>query len=369
MNEQQGPHQDQNALAPRLPGPRPSLAIGPANYAGQATAWASAARRDLNIPAWSFSRTANFNFSSDRQLPAMSGMSELRRHILHPATQTALQGSTHVYLDGFLALSGGRWTENLEHDIRDLKDLGKELALICHGSDVRDPIAHMRRVPHSWWKSAGPRYFLQTLKLSRKNQNIIQRSGLPVFVSTPDLLHDVPNAVWLPLTLDAGAWECDEPALSGNRRPRVLHLPTRKKPAIKGTSTISAVLRQLEHEGLVERLEPNKMSHSDFRKTLKSVDIVIDQICCDSYGATSVESMAAGRLAISSVLQTRDLVGVDIPILDATPNTLEPVLRQILKDPESFRDVAAQGPAYVRQMHDGRGASQALLQAIFARNA
>ncbi len=341
---------------------RRALAIGPANYAGQATAWAAAVRRELQVPSWSFSRTSNFSFPVDRRLSPMAGSKNRRQPITDPAIQSAVQAASHVCLDGFLPLTGGRWSGDFQRDIDELQQCGKWLALACHGSDVRNPVRHLSRVPHSWWRTGGMKYLAQTMRLTATNLRIIRKNNLPVFVSTPDLLHDVPDATWLPLTVNVSAFQNAEPIFSGNRLPRVLHLPTRRKPAIKGTEVISPVLRQLHCEGLIEAVEPAQMPHEDFIETLKGVDIVIDQIRCDSYGATSVEAMAAGRLTLSSVLGTRDLIGLDVPIIDATPTTVEPILRRVLRAPERFRDVAESGPSYARRVHDGRAAALVLRQ-------
>jgi len=120
----------------------------------------------------------------------------------------------------------------------------------------------------------------------------------------------------------------------------------------------------LHDEALIERVEPTKMNHADFLKLIASVDVVIDQICSDSYGVTSVESMAAGRVTVSSVLTTRELIGMDIPIIDATPHTLEATLRRILKHPDRFRETAQLGPNFVRQVHNGEAAAAALRQSL-----
>jgi hypothetical protein len=43
-----------------------------------------------------------------------------------------------------------------------------------------------------------------------------------------------------------------------------------------------------------------------------------------------------------------------VPVLEATPLTLEAVLRSVLADPAATADLAASGPEFVRELHDGR---------------
>jgi len=56
----------------------------------------------------------------------------------------------------------------------------------------------------------------------------------------------------------------------------------------------------------------------------------------------------------------RDASGLEIPIVSATPATLEGVLRDIVARPDHYRAVAAQGPAFAATMHDGSRSAAAL---------
>ena len=49
-----------------------------------------------------------------------------------------------------------------------------------------------------------------------------------------------------------------------------------------------------------------------------------------------------------------------VPVLEATPLTLEAVLRSVLADPTTIADLAASGPGFVRDLHDGRVSARVL---------
>ena len=336
-----------------------SLAIGPANYAGQATAWAEAVHRELGIDAWSFARARGFAFPAHRRLPQRGGPLQRRVPVSDPSVASALAGATHVALDGLLPLSGGQVAGRLDIDARELRREGRRVAVVAHGSDVRDPLAHARRVRHSWFRTGGPRYLGMSVAAVVRNRAVLSRLDVPLLVSTPDLLHDLPGTTWLPITVDPSPWAGAVPAFSG-ALPRVLHLPSLRRPAIKGSDIIDSTLRRLAAEGLCEYLAPDPMPHAELVQLVKQVDVVVDQILCDSYGTTAVEAMAAGRLVVASVLGTRDLVADDIPVLDATPDTIEDVLRTALRDRDGSAQRAALGPPYVARWHDGRAAAEAL---------
>jgi predicted NBD/HSP70 family sugar kinase len=53
-------------------------------------------------------------------------------------------------------------------------------------------------------------------------------------------------------------------------------------------------------------------------------------------------------------------VPVEIPTLEATPETLAEVLRRVIDDRDWARSVAAAGPGFVRDWHDGRRSAAVL---------
>jgi hypothetical protein len=76
------------------------------------------------------------------------------------------------------------------------------------------------------------------------------------------------------------------------------------------------------------------------------------------YSVTAVEAMAAGRLVVGHVHdQVRDHVrgvtGLDVPVVEATPATLDEVLRDVTARRDHYRQIAGRGPAFVAAVHDG----------------
>jgi len=71
---------------------------------------------------------------------------------------------------------------------------GTATALLFHGSDIRDLDRHAAAhaelpfAPRLWAGTNGPR------PLALANRALIPHSGVPVFISTPDLFDDAPDA-------------------------------------------------------------------------------------------------------------------------------------------------------------------------------
>src|SRR5665647_2097841 len=196
------------------------LAIGPANFAGQAFRWAEAVNRSLGVPAYSFSNRATvfpglgrggFEFPVHHTLPHHRVSSSWEKR----ARMRCLLGDvTHLAIDGFLPVFGRLDRSYVGEELERFRDMKLEVALIAHGSDVRDPDSHMARYPSSYYRDA-PSAWVESLRSrSRVNRQTATDVDVPVFVSTPDLLLDLPMATWLPLAIDLESWHSPRPPLT-----------------------------------------------------------------------------------------------------------------------------------------------------------
>ena len=95
---------------------------------------------------------------------------------------------------------------------------------------------------------------------------------------------------------------------------------------------------------------------------------MLDQFAIGTYGVLAAEAMAAGRVVVSHVPdQVRRMHGDEPPIVEATPDDLETVVRRLLTDRDAARDVARKGVPYVRELHDGRFSAAVLRDVLGLR--
>ncbi|WNM40055.1 hypothetical protein RMN56_01465 [Micromonospora halotolerans] len=263
-------------------------------------------------------------------------------------------------MDAFLPVYSRPGVAHIDADFDQLRREGLQVALISHGTDLRDPEAHMRRYPFSYFASAPPGWVTVTGERARANRQISRELGTPLFVSTPDLLLDADWARWLPVTINPDRWVASRPPLAG-RVPIVVHRPSRTVPPIKGTEVIEPVLRRLDAKGHIRYVDPGVVPNAAMPELVAGADVVVDQILTGSYGVAAVEAMAAGRLVVGFVgEETAGLMPERPPIVNAAPDEFEAVLDDILTSPDGYAAVAASGPGFVRRWHDGRAAAEAL---------
>lgn len=341
--------------APAIPGV--SLLIGRANYAGQAYAWSEAANREFGIAAVSLGAEAamchpphRLTFTDHRDLARAS--EEL---------QWVVTNHTHVMIDAFLRLFGELLGDDVENEIAVLRHHGISVGLIAHGSEIRDPDRHRRWLAESYFEAA-PQAWRDTMtQRAAAAKRIADRFDGPLFVSTPDLLNDLPQATWLPLAIDYDVWAA-LPSTAPRTIPRVLHRPSRTDPPIKGSEVIVPILQRLHDRGIIDYVsDQGAVAAADMPTFIAQADIVVDQIRTGSYGVAACEAMAAGRVVVGNVhRQVREIVGDQLPIVDAPPDSFEDAIIALAQDPERRAELGEHGRQYAKKWHSGSASAQAL---------
>lgn len=335
------------------------LYVGPANFAGQGFAWARAAELLDGVGAinMAFERPQDFMFDADDHVPvgvyALSKSWQRRQ-------RNFVRGFTHVLLEAERPLFG---RGPVEIEVRQLRREGIHVGFVCHGSDIRLPSRHAHGNRWSPFQDPGHELTAQLEAIARRNRDVLAHvGGGMIFVSTPDLLIDVPEATWLPVVIDPSRWWADMPALT-HPVPRVVHVPS--NAWLKGSDKIEPVLTEMSRSGLIEYERIQGVPAARMPATYARADIVLDQFRIGTYGVGACEAMAAGRLVLGHVPdQVRDHVrtvsGLELPVVETTIESLEHVLEQALADRGRFAAIAATGPHFVGQLHDGSASAQVL---------
>ncbi len=266
-------------------------------------------------------------------------------------------------IEALRPLFGRLYLRDVEAEAAALAERGVSVALMCHGTDVRLPSRHRSATPWSPFHGAELGRDRREI-LARRNAALVARLSLPTFVSTPDLLSDVPSARWCPVVVDLGRWSAP-PRATAPRRPVVAHVPS--LASVKGTELIRPALRGLHEAGVIEYREASGVPPERMPELWAEADIVLDQFRLGSYGVAACEAMAAGAVVVGHVTEpvrrtVLDETGYVLPIVEATPETVGAVVRDLATDPGRRAEVAAEQLAFVQAVHDGRTSAEVLLQ-------
>jgi hypothetical protein len=177
------------------------------------------------------------------------------------------------------------------------------------------------------------------------------------FCLNPDLLHVVPGAEFVPYaSVDPAAVRPVPASPPDAARPlRILHAPTSR--AIKGTEHVLRAVEALRSSHAIELMVVENLAHAEAMERYRAADVVVDQLKIGWYGGFAVELMAMGKPVIAYVRED-DLGGIparmreELPIVGATPDTLEEVLGGLLDDPARRAEVGRCSRAFVERWHD-----------------
>ncbi|KQX06386.1 hypothetical protein ASC59_00440 [Leifsonia sp. Root1293] len=331
------------------------LLVAPANYAGQGYEWARAAERLPGVGAANLvvARGTDWGFRADHRVVenvAVDSAWWYRRH-----ATSVLTGFTHVLVESERPLLGGYCAGDVRREADALRTAGIAVGYVSHGSDLRLPSRHADRERWSPFRDQDWPLLPVLEETARANAAFLAEQDATVFVSTPELVLDYPGAVWLPVVIDGARWANPTPALL-RATPVVVHAPT--NPIIKGTELIEPTTTRLSDEGVIDYRRIEGVAASDMPTIVATSDVVLEQFRLGIYSATAIEAMAGGRLVVGYLSEqvrehVRLVTGLEIPIVQASVDTLESVLRDVVARPEQYRALAEQGPRFVAAVHDG----------------
>ncbi|GAA2235020.1 hypothetical protein GCM10010401_03600 [Rarobacter faecitabidus] len=345
--------------------------IGPTNYAGQGFLWARAVEafsRESLAAAISarnlaVEEPAGFSFPADREVPVAVYH---RSREWQAAQFAAARTFTHVLYEAERPMFGRLFGRDVAKEIAALD--GLSIAMMCHGTDIRLPSRHQDLTP--WSPFRDPGLYLDKLERdAARNRELLDSLARPVFVSTPDLLLDVPYATWCPVVVSPERWVTDATA-GGRERPIVVHIPSRA--AVKGSHLVEPVIDRLAERGEVEFVTARDVRAARMPELYRNADIVLDQFRLGSYGVAACEAMAAGRVVVGHVAEpvrahVRAATGLDLPIVEATPDTVADAIRSLIADRVEMQAIGRRGVEFVSRVHDGQLSARLLVEGWIGR--
>ena len=178
-------------------------------------------------------------------------------------------------------------------------------------------------------------------------------------VGSYDALRWVPDAHVVPPGLDLRDYTPVPP--DDRPRPIVLHAPSSRRR--KGTEHVVAACEGLDVElDIVEGLP-----HDEARRHYERADIVVDQLNAGWFGIFAIEAMALGKPVLSylrpeAVQETERSLGVDVPIVPVTRDSLRERIGELAASADERRRIGAQSRAYVEYVHDADKGADRLIE-------
>ena len=342
------------------------ILLGATNSAGQANSWAMALRKSGRA-AQSLQIVSDENnswFNADRTINRTQWKPlEFRKQSFKEITSQ----NSGVLLESLRPIFALNQPSlfTAEEGLNDLIDLwrsGLKVAAVFHGSDIRDQLHHAKMDEFSPYRNPADPTKLEAVRLRADHTRLVarrlNRHRIKQFVTTPDLIHELPDATWLPAVIDIDKFRTTTEIKNSTGPLKVLFLPS--NGWLKSENLVMPVLNQLEKEGVIKLVAKGSVSNDQMPDLIESADVVIDRFD-GIVGVASIEAMAARRLVIANVAQwIYSKAEVTPPAIHATPKTLADKLREIAKDNFEYQLITDAGFDYVCKWHDGRESANRL---------
>jgi hypothetical protein len=318
---------------------------GPENTAGIAGLIAQG-QRVLGLNAHSIChKQVGLNFSADYHYGARGeiGGRAVRDTLIDLFTKTEI---LHIYF-GRSFLGGQLW------DARLASMMNKRVFYTFLGCDVRDKEKRLAAPELSMCSECNPHGCSANRELALKTA---RASKEPIFVSTPDLLDEIPEAIYMPLPVGPMALPKEHSnrdyAISQQSPLRVLHAPT--DGGKKGTRHVVAVVQALVSRGYpIELVQPKLVDQETLFAIALTCHIAIDQVMAGVYGTFAAEMMVRGLPVIARIdPRYRALYPDDLPIISSGPNELRDVLEGVVAGKLDLRKLSKQCADYAHREHD-----------------
>jgi hypothetical protein len=249
------------------------------------------------------------------------------------------------------------YMQNLELFL--LTCLGRTLFVQYQGDDARQGDYLLVQFPINIAKQVEPGYYsADSDALKRKQIQRITSVCFKTYALNPDLLRVLPpGSEFLPYChISLESWNPHYTQLE-SRPLRIGHAPSHR--GVKGTTLILDALDALKQKGFeFELVLIEGCSNAEAKERYKTLDILVDQLFAGWYGGLAVEAMALGKPVVV-YLRDDDLKFIpskmfaELPLIRATPDTIQSSIREILEMPRAkLLELAQRSRAYVERWHD-----------------
>lgn len=243
-------------------------------------------------------------------------------------------------------------------DLSLIKEKGKKMVMHHWGSDVRSVRMVRKLNPYQ----LPPTYYtdLQIDRQLKQLTKYIDTAIVQDYEAYPYVKDYYKKVFVLPLACNVEDFEVSYPSIS-NHKPTIIHAPTNR--SFKGSDYVKLAIKKIQGKADFNYQMVEKMSHEKALAIYKNADIIIDQLLCGTYGMFSVEAMAMGKPVVAFIRDdVRKKFPASLPIVQATPETLDDVLLKLIKNPKRRHELGKEGRRYVKMYHSAERVTNELLK-------
>jgi len=151
-----------------------------------------------------------------------------------------------------------------------------------------------------------------------------------------------------------------EPRYPANDIPRIVHSST--APIAKGTPAVLRAIEQIKQDRRFDFQLVSGLPYAQAQQIVREADIFLDQFVLGDFGMASLEALALGKPVVCYIKPSlASIYPPDLPIVNATQETLPDVLRELIDSPTLRRELGQKGRAYMERHYNTLALTDELL--------
>lgn len=229
-----------------------------------------------------------------------------------------------------------------------LKRLNKIVVMEYHGSEIR--WSFYRKKPEFFYQNSLPTF---SKRLKRKILRAFKYTD-GIILHDYELFKHLPSnekpIYFVPLRVEIGKFKPQYPSIQC-KRPVIVHAPSHE--LVKGSRYVQIAVTRLKENYDFEFILVRDKTQEEAIQIYSKADIIVDQLFIGSYGVFAIEAMALGKPVICYISEEiRNQFPEELPIVNATVDTIEEKIELLLQNPQLRRDLGEQGRMYAEKYHD-----------------
>lgn len=258
------------------------------------------------------------------------------------------------------------WSVLTGWDVRLAQMLRQKRFVEFWGSDIRIPEIEAADNPYYAQVMGQHEYVrMESLEASRRRQTHFARAGATAIVAEASMAAYLQRDIFPQYQMVRQRVYLSDytPAFPdpAHARPLLIHSPS--APIIKGTAAVKAAVAALSPVRTFEFQLVQNLPHAQAKALLQTCDVFVDQFVLGGYGLAALESLAYGKPVVAYIKPSMVRhYPADLPIVNATQETLPDVLSELIQNGKLRRELGEQGRAYVEKYHDAHKLAQQLLE-------
>lgn len=233
------------------------------------------------------------------------------------------------------------------------------------GSEVRIPEIDFPTNPfyREAFQNPGYEYPYESKECSFRHQQKFHDLGFEL-IATPDTAQYISDKFFRTGKMTFHAGTASNTFLEKETSEEILVVHAPSAPVAKGSAIIRQVMEKITTlHPHVKYIELQHVSNQRYQELVQTCDLYIDQLIWGFHGVAAIQAMGMAKPVICYLHEVPlKYLPADHPIINCNPSTLEAMIENLVRNPQTLNDIGKKAISYYENHHSPKDVAQQLLK-------